>query len=139
MTDQTDDESVEELAVRMAAAAHHADADQLLDSNAFRAQLKGLGINTLGYMERVADLVRDRATGQQPAAAPEVAPTPEPTPAPSGYDLMMQAARRRAELTTDYSGDISVDDVQIADPAVVAAWADSGRLAHFGVAKRRRR
>jgi hypothetical protein len=128
----------EELVVQMAAAAHHVDAEQLLDSNAFREQVRNLGPNTPGYFQRVADLVRDRATPQQPAA-PEPVAELEPQPMPTRYELMAQAAARRAQLTADYSQPITAEDVQLADPAVVNAWARSGKLAHLGVAAKQRR
>jgi hypothetical protein len=132
-------ETTSELAVHMAAAAHQADAEALVDSAAFMAGVEALGPDTPGFIARVSEAVaadRERF-GTAPAPAP-VAPEVPQVPM-SRQDVMLYAAQRRAELTPDYDGPITAEDVQLADPRTVNAWATSGRLAHLGVAAKQRR
>jgi len=54
-------------------------------------------------------------------------------------DELLQQAARRAELTKDYTGEISDADLAIADPAVVDYWLEAGRFTALGIAPRRTR
>lgn len=132
------EQSTEELVVQLAAAAHHVDAAELLDSNAFREQIRELAPNTPGYFQRVADVVRDRSAASAPQGQ-EAAAEPEAPPIQSQADYWAQVAKRRAELTVDYDGPISAEDVQLAAPRVVGEWVAAGKLAHLGVPAQARR
>lgn len=56
---------------------------------------------------------------------------------------LVAKAQRRAALTIDYEppegGQLTAQDCQDADAAVVAEWLERGRLTHLGMAPRRRR
>lgn len=142
-------EATTELAVHLAAATHGADAGALLDSAAFVAQVEALGPDTPGFVDRVSAAVREAvgaaredrsapAGGEQAAkVAPESAEAPQV--ALSRNELLARRASRRAQLTPEYAGEITAEDVRLADPWVVGEWAASGKLAHLGVPPQKRR
>jgi hypothetical protein len=134
-------ETTSELAVALAAGAHQANAAALVDSAAFMASVEALGPDTPGFLARVSEAVGQAVATDRARFGVPQAPSPaaEPAPAPSRYDVMAYEAQRRAALTPDYAGEITAEDVKLADPAVVNAWATSGRLAHLGVAAKQRR
>lgn len=135
-------ESAAELAVHLAAAAQGADAGRLCDSAAFMDRVTALGPDTPGFVVRVTEMVREavqtspsyRLAAEQPQGPAEAQPSGEQAPGtpPSRNELPARRATRRAQLTRDYSGEITVDDLDVAAPAVVASWATSGKLAHLG-------
>lgn len=140
-----------ELAVHMAAASLGADAVRLCDSRDVMNRVTALGPDTPGFVGRVTEMVREAvqtnasyrlAPAQpvqpvqpvQPAEPAEVQPSGEQAPgAPSRNELLARQATRRAQLTRDYSGEITSEDLQLAEPSTVAAWATAGKLAHMGV------
>jgi hypothetical protein len=139
-----------EAAVHIASAGHSADATALCDSVSFMRTVRELSPDTPGFIGRVASAVRDAAAAntalQLPGAAPVPAPQPEPvSPVAEAPALAAATARlvrqtsRRAALTRDYQGEITVQDVTDAAPAVAAEWAHAGRLTHLGVPAQRRR
>ncbi len=54
-------------------------------------------------------------------------------------DPRVRKAVRRRQLTADYDGEITVQDVQDADPHVVTEWGHQGKLVHLGVPAQKRR
>jgi hypothetical protein len=131
-------ETTSELAVALAAGAHQANAAALVDSASFMAAVERLGPDTPGFLARVSEAVgRAVVEDRQRFGVPQTAL--EPPRMPSWEEQMAQAAAHRAQLTADYAGEITAEDVKLADPAVVNAWATSGRLAHLGVAAKQRR
>jgi hypothetical protein len=146
-------ENALELAVHVASAGHGADAAALTDSASFMSTVRKLSPDTPGFVTRVADAVRDavatnsalRAGGAAPAPLqpePELAVAVDMAGAPPLAPAIAQLARqtsRRAALTRDYRGEITVQDVKDAAPAVAAEWAHSGRLVHLGIPAQRRR
>ncbi|MDH6141026.1 hypothetical protein P3T35_003039 [Kitasatospora sp. GP30] len=128
-------ETTAELAVHLAAAAHQADAAALVDSAQFMARVAALGPDTPGFVDRVSAAVRQAVESGRPA---EPEPTPEAVPL-SYNEQLMRTAARQAQLTADYDGSITVEDVQLASPRVVGEWAAAGKLAHLGVPAQRRR
>jgi hypothetical protein len=136
-------ETTSELAVHLAATEHQANPTALVDSAAFMAGVEALGPDTPGFIARVSEAVGKAVAADRERFGTEPAPAaaaPETPQVPlSREDLMARIARRRVELTPDYDGPISEADVQLAAPAVVNAWATSGRLAHLGVAAKQRR
>lgn len=138
-----------ELAVHLAAAAQGADAAQLCDSAAFMSRVEALRPDTVGYVQRVAEAVQEavatepayRLAAQHPAAPAGAQDGGEQAPgAPmSRSELLAREATRRAQLTRDYSGEITSEDLQLAEPSIVAAWATSGKLAHLGVPQQKAR
>jgi hypothetical protein len=149
-------EPVQEVAVYLAAAANGANAGALLDSAAFRSGLEALEPNTAGYVERVSQVVRvavEEDPGRFSAAVPaplqapaagrvtEPAAAPEQRQAPprTRNEQLAYKASRRAALTADYGGEVSLQDVQDADPRVVGEWAASGKLTALGVPAQKHR
>lgn len=135
-------ETTSELAVALAAAAHQADGAALVDSARFMAGVEALGPDTPGFIARVSEAVGKAVTADPQrfgTPTPEPVTALEPTAMPTQHDLRAYAAQRRVQLTADYAGEITAEDVQLADPKVVNAWATSGRLAHLGVATKQRR
>jgi hypothetical protein len=142
-------ESTTELAVHLAAAAQGADAARLCDSAAFMNRVAGLSPDTPGFVGRVAEAVREAAqvdsayrTGvEQPTTPAAGQQTSAETPsAPLTYNEMLaHRASRRAQLTPDFAGEITMEDLQLAEPSVVAAWATAGKLEHLGVPRQKQR
>ncbi|WP_269858744.1 hypothetical protein [Streptomyces sp. RPT161] len=142
-------ESTTELAVHLAAAAQGADAARLCDSASFMNRVAGMGPDTPGFVKRVADAVREavetnkeyRLGGEQPVLQAEGhdGGTQAPGAPLSRNEQLLQRASRRAALTPNYDGEITVQDVQDADPRVVADWATAGKLAHLGIPAQKRR
>ncbi|MFC9637143.1 hypothetical protein ACFTZF_01165 [Streptomyces mirabilis] len=144
-------ESTSELAVHLAAAAQGVDAAQLCDSAAFMGRVEGLRPDSPGFINRVSEAVREAAQtnpsyrrAAEPAApAPvEDAGTAQEAPgAPlSRNEQVQQRASRRAALTADRPAEqITVQDVQDADPRVVNSWATAGKLSKFGIAVKQHR
>lgn len=137
-----------ELAVHMAAASLGADAVMLCDSRDVMNRVTALGPDTPGFVGRVTEMVREAVQTnasyrlapaqpvqpERPAEPAEVQPSGEQAPgAPSRNELLARQATRRAQLTRDYSGEITAEDLQLAEPSTVAAWATAGKLAHMGV------
>jgi hypothetical protein len=64
-------------------------------------------------------------------------------PARLSNEQLLEKSHRRAILTAGYQppdgSQITVQDCQDADPRVVDAWLEAGRLTHLGMAPRRRR
>ncbi|MGC0317305.1 hypothetical protein [Kitasatospora acidiphila] len=127
-------ETTAELAVHLAAAACQTDPAALVDSAQFMARVAALGPDTPGFVDRVSAVVRQAVQTSQPA---ESEPPSEAVPL-SYNEQLMRTAARQAQLTADYDGAISVEDVQLASPRVVGEWAAAGKLAHLGVPARRR-
>ena len=134
-----------ELAVHVAAVAQGVDAAALLDSRDLMKRVASLGPDTLGYVSRVGEAVREAVqagTARRLDAEQPPAPSPD-DPAPerplSRNEVLARQATRRAQLTPDYGGEITLEELQLADPAVVAAWSHSGKLAHLGVPAQKQR
>jgi len=149
-------ESTAELAVHFAAAVHRADPAALTDSKAFMTKVSALGPDTPGFVDRVSVAVRDAvaAQGTPATSAQGAVPTPVVQPgagsagpgqegatspvSPANEQLLRQASRR-AQLRPDFSGEVTVQDVQDAEPWVVAEWAQAGKLAGLGLPAQKRR
>ncbi|MGW3193707.1 hypothetical protein ACWDBD_03785 [Streptomyces sp. NPDC001118] len=140
-----------ELAVYAVAAAQGADAAALLDSRDLMRRITAEGPDTAGFVGRVTEMVREavqtnaayRLGGDQPAAPAAEQPTGTAQEAPgapvSRNEALARQATRRAQLTPDYAGEITAEDLQLAEPSIVAAWATSGKLAHLGVPQQKAR
>jgi hypothetical protein len=64
-------------------------------------------------------------------------------PARLTTEQLLAKSRRRAVLTAAYvppdGAQITVQDCEDADPLVVDAWLEAGKLTHLGLSPRRRR
>lgn len=127
-------ETTSELAVHMAAAAHQANAAALTDSAQFMAGVEQLGPDTPGFIARVSEAVANAVVADR-----ERFGTGQAAPADLAPQQPVSPASRRVQLTADYEGEITAEDVRLAAPSTVNAWATSGRLAHLGVAAKQRR
>jgi hypothetical protein len=93
----------------------------------------------------VSAAVRDAAGPRTPLPPTPVA-EPERQAEPAGpfgansvNARLLEQSHRRAALTADYAGDVTAQDVQDADPHVVAAWVQQGKLSNLGVPAQRPR
>jgi len=94
---------------------------------------------------------RERARWAQQVRETEGWTTLEPSPEPAApsasqpngprrltnAELLARAARR-IQLTPDYDGEITTEDCTIADPQVVSAWMERGKLVKLGAAPNHR-